>query len=317
MTKRGGIVTLFNKKKRLRRINWQGLLMASCGIVFLIIFAYSPMYGILMAFKKMDYSLNIMKDLQSAKWVYFDNFIKFFNDPQFSDVMVNTICYNILSIIFCFPIPIVFALLLNEIRNRKYLRVVQTVTSFPNFVSWAIYGGLVISFVSADGGIFNDIMVTLGIQDKPINYMTQPQFFWQVIMVSSTIKGTGYGSIIYLAAIAGVDPQLYESAIIDGGNRMQMAWYITIPSIMGTIIIMLLMRISNILGSSFDVFWMLQNSLNLERSEVLSTFIYKVGLTQRRYSYTTAVGLFQSFVGVMLLLPANFLAKKLTGRGLY
>lgn len=305
------------RKKRCGRVNWQGYLMVSMGAVFLLIFAYIPMVGILMAFKDMDYALNVMKALQTKPWVGLQNFQKFLADPQFLSVIWNTVALNILSLFVVFPVPIIYALLLNEIRNKRFLRVVQTVTVFPNFVSWAIFGGLLISFLSSDGGIINELFVALGILDKPVNFMTKPGYFWQIIQISSLIKGTGWSSIIYLAAISNVDPQLYESAILDGGNRFQMAWYITLPCIAGTIIVMFLMRISNILGNSFDQFYILQNSLNLEKSEVLSTFMYKVGIGKRRYSYSTAVGLFSSGIGFVLLSMGHVISKKLTGRGLY
>lgn len=305
------------KKKGLGHVNWQGYLMVTLGAVFLFIFAYIPMAGILMAFKDMDYALNVMKALQTKPWVGLQNFRKFLSDPQFMPVLWNTIALNVINIFLVFPIPIIYALLLNEIKNKHFLRAVQTVTVFPNFVSWAIFGGLIISFLSADGGLINELFVALGILEKPVNFMTKAEYFWPITQIFSVIKGTGWSSIIYLAAISSVDPQLYESAILDGGNRFQMAWYITLPSIAGTITVMFLMRISNILGSNFDAFYILQNSLNLERSEVLSTFMYKVGIGNRRYSYSTAVGLFSSAIGFALLSMGHIISKKLTGRGLY
>ncbi len=304
-------------KSTSRHFNWQGFLMAGMGILFLLIFNYIPMFGVIIAFKDMDYALNILNSIKTAPFVGFQNFVEFLKDYQFLDVMTNTIVLNLLKLVLVFPLPIVFALLLNEIRNRKFLRIVQTVTCFPHFVSWTIFGGLVISFLTADGGIFNSLLLSLGILKEPVNFLTHPEYFWTIAILSEIVKGMGWSSIIYLAAIAGVDPQLYESAAIEGASRLQKARYITLPCIAGTITVMLLLRIGNIMGSSFDEFYIFQNSLNLSKSEVLSTYIYKVGISQRRYSFTTAVGVFSSVIGMLLLAGSNFASKKLTNRGLY
>ena len=304
-------------RRYFRRFNWQGFLMAMAGVIFLAVFAYTPMFGIIIGFKKMDYALNIMKSLKTSDWVGLENFIKFFEDRQFVSVITNTLGINFMKLFLLFPVPIIFALLLNEVRSRAFARVVQTITCFPHFISWAIFGGLVISFLSGDGGAFNDLLVTFGILKKPINFMTRPEYFWWITYFSDIVKGIGWGSIIYLAAIAGVDPQLYESALLDGANRGQMAWYITIPSIAGTVTVMLILRLSGMLGNNFDEYYILQNAMNISTSEVLSTFTYKIGVSQRRYSYTTAVGLFSSLVGMIMLTSGNLLSKRLTGRGLY
>lgn len=305
------------KKKSFHRFNWQGFLMASLGILFLLVFNYIPMFGIIIAFKDMDYVLDILRAIKTAPFVGLQNFREFLQDPQFIDVMTNTVVLNLLKLVLVFPLPIIFALLLNEIRNVKFLRVVQTVTCFPNFVSWTIFGGMVISFLSADGGVFNILLTETGILREPVNFLTRPEYFWGISILSEIVKGVGWSSVIYLAAITGVDPQLYESASLEGANRLQKAWYITLPCIAGTITIMLLLRISSIMGSNFDEFFIFQNSLNLSKSEVLSTYIYKMGITQRRYSYTTAVGMFSSVIGMILLSGSNFISKKLTGNGIY
>lgn len=299
------------------RHNWQGMAMASLGILFLLVFHYIPMFGVLIAFKDMDYALNIIKALWREPFVGFENFVKFIESASFRTVMENTLSLNLLKLVLVFPIPIIFALLLNEIKGKKFLRLVQTVTCFPHFVSWTIFGGLIITFLSADGGIFNSILVALGILDQPVNFMTRPEYFWIIMILSEIIKGVGWSSIIYLAAITGVDPQLYEAATLDGANRFQMALHVTLPCIASTIIVMLLLRVGGILGSNFDEFYIFQNTLNLSKSEVLSTYIYKVGVTQRRYSYTTAVGVFQSVIGMILLGISNWVSKKITGNGLY
>ena len=275
------------------------------------------MIGILIGFKDLDYTLNVMKDLQTKPFVGLENFIKFVQDAQFKNVMMNTICLNVLELVITFPIPILFALLLNELRSSKFRRVVQTCTYFPYFISWVVYGGIVLAFLSSDGGFINNILLQLGLIDNSITFMSNPDYFYAIVIVSSAIKGTGWGSVIYVAAITGVDPQIYEAARIDGANRLQMARSVTLPSIASTITVLLLLAISGLLNSGFDRIYMLQNPLNLSRSEVLDTYIYKIGISQRRFSFTTAVGVFKSIVAVVLLTGGHLISKKCTGRGLF
>ena len=300
-----------------RRMNWQIFIMAMAGVAFLFVFSYIPMIGILIGFKDLDYTLNVMKDLQTKPFVGLENFIKFVQDAQFKNVMMNTICLNVLELVITFPIPILFALLLNELRSSKFRRVVQTCTYFPYFMSWVVYGGIVLAFLSSDGGFINNILLQLGLIDNSITFMSNPDYFYAIVIVSSAIKGTGWGSVIYVAAITGVDPQIYEAARIDGANRLQMARSVTLPSIASTITVLLLLAISGLLNSGFDRIYMLQNPLNLSRSEVLDTYIYKIGISQRRFSFTTAVGVFKSIVAVVLLTGGHLISKKCTGRGLF
>jgi putative aldouronate transport system permease protein len=291
--------------------------MAIAGIVFLLIFAYIPMGGIIIAFKEMDYTLNIMKALVEKPLIGFKNFKAFFQDRQFIDIMTNTLGLNILHLLITFPAPIVFALLLNEVKNNVFKKSVQTITYFPYFISWVVFGGIVLAMISADGGILNDVLVGLRLISDRIAFASKAQYFWGIVIISSLIKGLGWGAVIYIAAIAGVDQEIYDSAIIDGANRLQTAIQITVPCIAGTITVMLLLSISGLLNSSFDQIYILQNPLNISRSEVLDTFIYKIGITQRRYSYTTAIGLFKSVVSMVLLYSSHMLSKKITGRGLF
>ena len=300
-----------------RRMNWQIFIMAMAGVAFLFVFSYIPMIGILIGFKDLDYTLNVMKDLQTKPFVGLENFIKFVQDAQFKNVMMNTICLNVLELVITFPIPILFALLLNELRSSKFRRVVQTCTYFPYFISWVVYGGIVLAFLSSDGGFINNILLQLGLIDNSITFMSNPDYFYAIVIVSSAIKGTGWGSVIYVAAITGVDPQIYEAARIDGANRLQMARSVTLPSIASTITVLLVLAISGLLNSGFDRIYMLQNPLNLSRSEVLDTYIYKIGISQRRFSFTTAVGVFKSIVAVVLLTGGHLISKKCTGRGLF
>lgn len=305
------------KKTNWRRFNWQIFLMAMAGVVFLAIFAYIPMIGIVMAFKNLDYSMNVMKDLMTKPWVGFENFVKFIRDAQFKTVMLNTLSLGVLELVITFPIPIFFALMLNELRSEKFKRVIQTTTYFPYFISWVVYGGIVSALLTSDGGLINNVMMDAHLISRPINFLSESQYFYAIVIISSAIKGTGWGSVVYVAAIAGVDQAIYEAARIDGANRWQTAFKVTLPSIAPTVTVLLLLAISGILGSGFDRIYMLQNPLNLVRSEVLDTFVYKMGISSRRFSYTTAIGLFRSVLAVLLLGGGNLLSKKLTGNGLF
>ena len=305
------------KKTNWRRFNWQIFLMAMAGVVFLAIFAYIPMIGIAMAFKNLDYSMNVMKDLMTKPWVGFENFVKFIRDAQFKTVMLNTLSLGVLELVITFPIPIFFALMLNELRSEKFKRVIQTTTYFPYFISWVVYGGIVSALLTSDGGLINNVMMDAHLISRPINFLSESQYFYAIVIISSAIKGTGWGSVVYVAAIAGVDQAIYEAARIDGANRWQTAFKVTLPSIAPTVTVLLLLAISGILGSGFDRIYMLQNPLNLVRSEVLDTFVYKMGISSRRFSYTTAIGLFRSVLAVLLLGGGNLLSKKLTGNSLF
>ncbi len=305
------------QKRGKRRFNWQIFAMAMAGVLYLLVFNYIPMFGIAIAFKDLDYSMNIMKDLMEKPWVGMSNFIKFVTDAQFGSVMYNTLVLGILELVITFPIPIMFALLLNELRSQRFRKVVQTTTYFPYFISWVVFAGIVQMFVSSDGGFINDVLMRFHVINQPIPFLSQPGYFYPIIIISSVIKGTGWGSVVYVSAIAGVDQEIYEAAHIDGANRWKTALYVTIPCIMPTVMVMLLLAISGILGSGFDRIYMLQNPLNLVRSEVLDTYVYKVGIADRRYSYTTAVGLFRSVVAVVLLGSSNYIAKKKTGNGIF
>ncbi len=294
------------------------LVMAGLSVVFLLIFAYAPMFGVVLAFKDGDYKLNLLGAITDAPWCGFDNFKAFLLDPNFVDAIVNTICLNLIMLVINFPAPILFALLINEVRSAHYKKTVQTITNFPHFISWVIFGGLVIALTDMSTGIFNPILNALGLssEENPVN-LQGAEYFWATIIITSLIKGVGWGSIVYIAAISGLDADMYEAAELDGANRLQKAIYITLPGIAPTITVFLLLSISGMLSNSFDQFYILQNSLNLSRSEVLTTYIYKTGLSQRRYSYASALGLFNSVVSVVLLVLSNFISKRATGRGIF
>ncbi|MDQ0343682.1 putative aldouronate transport system permease protein [Lederbergia wuyishanensis] len=306
--------------KRKNKSNWFNLKsqleiqsMVLPSIIFLIIFAYIPMYGIVIAFK--DY--NLFQGISGSEWIGFTHFKEFFNDPLLGGVIRNTLVINGLNLLIGFPAPIIFALLLNEVTNKRFKSIVQSISYLPHFVSWVIFGGLVLTMLSPSNGIINYLLLQLGILDEAINFIGKENYFWFILVGSEMLKGLGWGAIIYIAAISGVDQELYEAAVIDGAGRFQKIWYITIPSIMGTVVIMFIFAVSAMLNTGIEQILVLQNPLNLSASETLDTYVYKTGLQQMRYSYSTAVGLAKSVIAVILLIIANYFSKKITDNSLF
>lgn len=290
--------------------------MAFLGFVFLLVFNYAPMFGIALAFKKGDYVIDIKDAIFNSDSAGLENFAKFLTDPEFKDVVINTLGMNVLSLIITFPAPIIFALLINEVKNKAFKRVTQTVSYFPFFLSWIVFGGIILNMLDSQTGIVNDILVSLKLVEEPINF-GKSEYFWGLIIVTGLIKGVGWGSIIYLAAIAGIDKSMYEAADIDGANRWSKMLFITLPSILPTITVYLILAVSGILNSGFDQIWIFRNQMNLDRSEVIDTYVYQYGILKKRHSYATAIGLVKSLVAFVLLIFSNTLSKKLTGRGIY
>lgn len=309
-------------ERKKRKAEWTGndyilFGMAAAGLLFLLVFAYLPMFGILLAFKAGDYQLNIMDAILTAPWNGLDNFKAFLIDPNFVNVLLNTLVLNILMLLISFPMPILFALFLNEMRFKKYKTTVQTLCNLPHFISWVVFGGIILGMTNPVTGIFNPLLKVLGVKNVDAVNLQSAGYFWATIIIAQIIKGTGWGAIVYMAAISGLDAQLYEAAEIDGANRWVKMAKITLPSIAPTITVYLLLAISGILNNNFEQFYSFQNVLNLSRSEVLATYVYKVGLANRRYSYTAALGLFKSLIAIVLLLGSNAISKKTTGRGLW
>lgn len=282
------------------------------GLILCFIFSYIPMYGIIIAFK--DY--NILSSVTGAEWVGLKYFREFFNDPALSNVLRNTLVLNGLALLFSFPAPILLALFINEIKNVKFKKTVQTISYLPHFLSWVIFGGIVMEMLMPNG-VVSVLLYKLGILPEPINFMAKGEYFYAIYTIISIIKSVGFGSILYVAAITGIDQELYEAATVDGCGRFQKMWYITIPCISGTIVIMLIFQISSILNTGYEQIILLQNSLNLAYSETLDTYVYKIGIAQSRYSYAAAVGLLKSILSVSLMLIANQTSKKALGRGLF
>ncbi|MEG1687215.1 MAG: ABC transporter permease subunit [Angelakisella sp.] len=282
------------------------------GLIFLLIFAYLPMYGIIIAFK--DYGL--MSTMQTAPWAGLKYFREFLSDPALMKTVRNTLVINGLALFFSFPAPILLALLINEIKFVRFKKIAQTISYLPHFLSWVIFGGIIMEML-LPGGLVASGLHLLGLFPEDINLMAKGQYFFVIYTIVSIIKSVGYGSILYVAAITGIDQELYEAATVDGCNRFQKMIYITLPCIVGTVVIMLIFQISSILNTGYEQIILLQNPMNLAFSETIDTYVYKTGIAQTRFSYATAVGVLKSGLSVLLMLIANTASKKLLDRGLF
>jgi len=286
--------------------------MALPGIVWMIIFCYIPLVWIVIAFKEYD----IVKPIWSVPWVGFTHFTDFFKDEQFLTVIRNTFGISLLRLAAGFPAPIIFALLLNEIRLVRFKKLVQTVSYLPHFLSWVILGGIVTPWLS-DTGFITNALFNLHIIPEQALLLGEPKYFWQIAVISDIWKELGWSAIIYIAAIAGISPALYEAATVDGAGRFRKIWYITLPCIKGTIAILFVLAVGSIMNTNFDQILVLRNSLNRSSSTVLDIFVYHMGIQSGRFSYATAIGLIRSVVSLSLLLLANSVTKKLTDSSLF
>lgn len=285
-------------------------------VVFMVVFNFLPLVGLIMAFKNYDPTTGIAGIFNGA-WNNFQNFLVVFQSYQFWPMVRNTLGINLLSSAFGIPLTIVFALLLNEVQSAKFRSLVQTVTYLPHFLSWVIYGGLVINLLDPQSGVFNYLLVHLHIVHKPVEFLASPNYFWGLAVVTGLLKDLGWGAILYLAAIAGVDQALYEAAAIDGAGRYKRMWHVTVPGIMPTLMIMIIFAVSGMLNNNFTQIYVLQNSLNMSASQVIDTYVYQIGLQQFQFAAATAIGLMKSVFGLVLLVGANIASKKLTDSGLF
>ncbi|NOU88360.1 ABC transporter permease subunit [Paenibacillus sp. LMG 31460] len=276
------------------------------GLAYFALFHYWPMAGITVAFK----DFRLLEGIMGSPWAGLKWFRILFEAPDFWTAMKNTIIISFYKLIFNFPAPIVLALLLNEVYNSTFKRWVQTIVYFPHFLSWVILGGILFSLFSSGSGLIS----FLGMKTSPL---MDPGSFRSFLVLSEMWKEMGWGTIIYLAAISGINPELYEAARMDGANRFHLVRYITLPSITNTIVILLILRTGQILHVGFEQIFILYNPLVFDVSDVLDTYVYRLGLTMGRYSFATAAGLFQSFVGLLLLLVTNGVARRMGERGIW
>ncbi len=291
------------------RHKWKYLMILPV-LVYLALFCYRPMYGVIIAFKNYRPTLGIAK----SKWVGFGNFAKFFRDYYFPRIMRNTVLLSLRTVVWGFPMPILLALALNELRGVKYKRVVQTVTYIPHFISLVVVCAIIRQFSLSDG-VFNDIRAFFGMSRTAL--LQQPAFFPAIYVASGIWQQVGWSSIIYLAAITAVDPNLYEAAEIDGAGRLRQVWHITIPGILPTIVILLILRMGSILSVGYEKIILLYNESIYETADVISTYTYRRGLIAADYSYGTAIGLFNSVVNIFFLLVTNRISRKVTDIGMF
>lgn len=278
--------------------------------IYYAVFKYFPLYGLTLAFKEYLPSQTIW----SSPWIGLENFRRFFNSVHFGRILKNTLVISIYEVIFGFPAPIIFALLLNEIKNSKFKRTIQTVTYLPHFISTMIICGIILDF-SLPNGLFNDIIVFFGGDRQPL--LMNPRLFRPIYIGSGIWSGFGWGSIVYLSALSSIDVELYEAAVIDGAGRFKQMLYITLPGIAPTITILLIMKIGGLMSVGFEKIFLLYNPLVYEVADVISTFNYRKGLVEFDYSYSTAVGLFNSVINIILLTTANKLSRKVSETSLW
>lgn len=310
-TRAQGAADLLKSYGRSYRKNYDLFLLFIPVIVYYIIFHYMPMYGILIAFKK----YNIMLGFDASKWVGFANFEKFFNSLSFWEVLQNTVLIGAYKIFFGFPTPIILALLLSEVRGALFKRTIQTISYLPHFLSWVVLAGIFTQFLSPHNGFVNAMLRMVGLEE--IYFLGDPRWFRTTLVLTSIWQTVGWSSIIYLAAISGINPELYESAVIDGASRMQQVRFITLPSIMPTIVINLILTSGNIINGNFDQVFNLYNDAVLRVGDIIDTYVYRMGLVSLDFGYATAVGMFKMVIAFVLVMTVNAIARRVGETGIW
>uniref|UniRef100_UPI00403F0F7E ABC transporter permease n=1 Tax=Paenibacillus sp. KS-LC4 TaxID=2979727 RepID=UPI00403F0F7E len=295
---------------RLKKDKWLYILLLP-GLLYFIVFKYVPMWGVLLAFKNFQPYTGFLK----SEWVGLEHFQLFFANPEFFMLLRNTLLLSLYNLVFFFPAPIVLAILMNEVRFALFKRTVQTMIYVPHFISMVIVASMTYVFLTTAGGPVNDVLEQyIG---RKIEFLATPEWFKPLIIMQTIWKECGWGTIIFLAALAGVDMEQYEAATMDGANRWKQIWHITLPAVRSTIVILLILRMGSILENGFEQIYLMLNPLNRQAAEVFDTYVYMMGITQGAFSYSTAVGLFKSLIGVVLVVGANYLAKRFGQSGLY
>lgn len=289
-------------------------------VLWMIIFNYMPMLGLIIAFKEYNLYLGPIEGFIRGAWRGLHYFREAFSDKYFLYSLRNTVYYSVMILAVGFPVPIIFALLLNELTNIRFKKLVQTVSYLPHFISWVFVIAYIYTMFAVDGGLVNGILLRLEAVERPIAFLATTRYIPPIVVFSQVWKSFGWNSIIYIAAITSIDPTLYEAATVDGAKRFARIWYITLPSIKSTIVILLIFSIGGLISPNFGLFeqmYLLSNSLILDATEIVDTYTYKMGIVLSRYSYATAVGFFRSVAAIILLTGSNFLSRKLTGESLF
>ncbi|NHN32969.1 sugar ABC transporter permease [Paenibacillus sp. S3N08] len=305
-------------KKKKSTLIWQGIkrdkilyLLMLPGLLFFLIFKYIPMWGIIISFQDYSPYMGIM----ASHWVGFEHFTRFFANPDFLILFRNTMMISLLSLVFFFPIPIFLALLLSEVNNKVFKRIVQSIVYLPHFLSWVVVVGITFLLFSQSSGMINLALEYFGF--AKIDFLSNVNLFWGMLTLQNIWKDTGWGTIIFLAAIAGIDPQQYEAARIDGANRLRQTWHITLPAIRSVIVVLFILRIGQIMDVGFEQVFLMMNGAVSEVADVFETYVYRIGIQGGQLSYSTAVGLFKSVVGLILVIAANRIAKRFGEEGIY
>lgn len=298
--------------KRLSR-HWQLYLVLLIPVALLIIFSYGPMYGVQIAFK----DFKVRQGIWGSKWVGMKHFENFWGTYSFKRLITNTLTLSVYSLVAGFPIPILLALMLNECGNLKYKKAVQMITYAPHFISTVVMCSIILLVVtSANNGILNNMLAALGATER-VDFITKPNYFAHIYVWSGVWQSMGYGSIIYIAALAGIDPSLHEAAMVDGASKIKRIWHIDLPGIMPTITILLILNVGSLMNVGYEKVLLLQNDLNMSASDIIATYVYRQGLEGAQYSFSAAVGLFNSVVNTILLVSVNFITKKLGETSLF
>jgi len=283
-------------------------LMSLPFVIWIVIFNYVPIWGWLMAFQNYRPRNNIL----NQDWVGFKHFIELFSDERFYLVLRNTLAMSTMGLIVGFTVPVIFALLLNELRQQVFKRTIQTIAYLPHFVSWVVVSGIVTKMLSTDGGAVNDLLMALRLIDEPIQFMAKGEWFWGIVTIADAWKETGWNTIIFLAAMSGIDPELYEASTVDGAGRFRKMWHITLPGIRTTFMVLFILSIGHLISIGFEKQFLLMNPLVIDYAEVLDLYALNYGINLSRYSYGTAIGIFNSVVSIILVFLANFIYKKVT-----
>ncbi|MCY9662944.1 sugar ABC transporter permease [Paenibacillus chondroitinus] len=281
------------------------------GALFFLIFKFAPMWGVVISFQ----NFSPFAGITGSEWVGFEHFERFFTNPDFMLLFRNTMAINLLNLVLFFPLPIVLSLLLNELRSVVYQRVIQSIVYMPHFLSWVIISGLTFLMFAKGEGLVNKVLEGLGL--ARIDFLTNPDTFWGMLTLQSIWKECGWGTILFLAAMASIDPGVYEAAKIDGASRLRQMWHITLPAIRNVIITLLILRLGHMLDVGFEQVFLMYNGAVSHVAEVFDTYVYRVGIQQGEFSYSTAAGLFKSIVGLVLVVVANWISKKMGEEGVY
>ena len=305
-----GAKKLNSLKNRILR-NWELYLMFLPVLIFFLVFHYGPMYGVQIAFKK----FSPVKGIMGSPWRGFYYFEKFFNSYQFTELIGNTLTLSLYQMIVSFPMPILLALMVNELRSERMKKTVQTVTYAPHFISTVVMCSMITLFLSPTSGVINSFIELAG--GESIYFLGKPEYFKTIYVLSGVWQNTGWNSIVYIAALSGIDPMLHEAATIDGASRMQRIWHVNLPGILPTAIILLIMNCGKLMSIGFEKVFLLMNDLNRSSAEIISTYVYQRGLLDRDYSYASAVGLFNSVINLIMLLSVNAISRKVTETSLW